>query len=968
MSSRNRFATMLGIPLVMLLGQSAAAQQIPMNGLALWLDASNPASLSGNTGDDVTTWLDLSGNNFDAMAGDAAPIIGVWPNNGEKAVSFSGGGQALETPDYAMIGSFPYHIFVVEEYVKAGGDGTWLSSANPSSGCCGDLLRPLSGAQPEDPDGMRVFSGPVGFPDGSYDATSGLHPEGTGFIEAINRALFLSPGSISAFSTHREGDNRVRNELPLAPHPDGNGNVSQVERDEFPEHALTIGRPSVSGGTSLTGSIAEIVVYERELSASESTEVQDYLFDKWLTPLPDFNEWGQTGVGAWSDGGNWITASQGPGPPNDNTRIAKFGDKITSPQTVSVNTDVTVQAVQFESANSYAVAGPGSVTLEANSGNAAVNVMEGSHELQVRVNFSSETDITADPSTQIDFYNGLTLGGNDLNISGDGQVNIHNIVNSGGGAINSSGNLAASGSSTISGDLVSTGTISVDLAGTGSGEFDSFHVGGLATLSGLIDVELTDGYTPSAGDAFNVLTAGSIVDNGLSLTPESAELFKLSVSAGSVILSAAIPEPASLLLFGIALVGIGLRRQPTRKLQTTLMAAAAVVLLGAETAVAQIPTDDLQVWFDATTLTGNEGDLVTTWADQSGNGRDAVMASFDGAEAPTVGAWPNSGLPTVRFTGGTLQALVTNVKGAAAGANVGLLGISTEAGDLNQLDVQLLGSSEDGELSRHAQSAATAASLVQPWLRDNLAVSIIEVAPVSAGWSDLAGGPILQGSFYSLPVQVSRGDSVAGNVRFRLETTQVIPKKKVKKDKKDVMVDDLDRALRLEQPTMLDATTNQAALKLWVPVDLPIRNWDLSVVAELLAADNKTVVASVATPVATLEARVPMKIALTSEATIEARAGEGETGHLKGTIQREAGYAMPVSFTLQGLPKGYPAPTVEVAGDVSEFDLEVRFPDGTKPVELKDIQLVGTVKPDPAKQEITFSSNTIPVTIKVVAP
>jgi hypothetical protein len=111
-----------------------------------------------------------------------------------------------------------------------------------------------------------------------------------------------------------------------------------------------------------------------------------------------------------------------------------------------------------------------------------------------------------------------------------------------------------------------------------------------------------------------------------------------------------------------------------------------------------------------------------------------------------------------------------------------------------------------------------------------------------------------------------------------------------------------------------------------------------------------------------------MKITLSSETTIEARAGDGETGHLKGTIQREAGYAMPVSVTLRGLPEGYPAPSVEVPGDVSDFDLEVRFPESAKPMELKNIQLVGVVTPDPARQEITFSSNAIPVTIKVVAP
>jgi hypothetical protein len=111
-----------------------------------------------------------------------------------------------------------------------------------------------------------------------------------------------------------------------------------------------------------------------------------------------------------------------------------------------------------------------------------------------------------------------------------------------------------------------------------------------------------------------------------------------------------------------------------------------------------------------------------------------------------------------------------------------------------------------------------------------------------------------------------------------------------------------------------------------------------------------------------------MKITLEGEATVTALAGDGETGHLKGTIVREAGYQLPIMVTLRGLPKGYPAPQVEVAADAVTFDLEVRFPEGSEPVEAKGVQLVAVVKPDPQREAITFSSNVIPVTVNVVAP
>lgn len=56
---------------------------------------------------------------------------------------------------------------------------------------------------------------------------------------------------------------------------------------------------------------------------------------------------------------------------------------------------------------------------------------------------------------------------------------------------------------------------------------------------------------------------------------------------------------------------------------------------------------NMQAWYDASTLTLNDGDLVTAWADQSGNGRNLV--SYTGT--PTFADGELNGHPAVRFNG-----------------------------------------------------------------------------------------------------------------------------------------------------------------------------------------------------------------------------------------------------------------------------------------------------------------------------
>ena len=255
---------------------------------------------------------------------------------------------------------------------------------------------------------------------------------------------------------------------------------------------------------------------------------------------------------------------------------------------------------------------------------------------------------------------------------------------------------------------------------------------------------------------------------------------------------------------------------------------------------------------------------------------------------------------------------------------------------------------------------------VLPELRQNLGIARTAAAPISASLA--ATTTELQsprGKYLPITVNFDRNDGVTGNIRLRLVSNQTMPRKKVKQNNKDVEVNDTDRALRLSEDPMLGADVTSQTVNVWIPHDLGIMPWRGVIVAELLSADNKAVVASVSTAQLNITPVDSLSIAITTEAGIEARAGEGETGHFAGTITRAAGFDKPVTVTLAGLPEGYAAPSIEVPTDQTEFKLEVRFPKEAKPADLKDIKLIANAPTD-LKPELKVTSNQINTTIKVV--
>jgi hypothetical protein len=304
----------------------------------------------------------------------------------------------------------------------------------------------------------------------------------------------------------------------------------------------------------------------------------------------------------------------------------------------------------------------------------------------------------------------------------------------------------------------------------------------------------------------------------------------------------------------------------------------------------------------------------------------------------------------------------------AAGEAIGLLTLTAAPEAAGRGVVSVVGRAADGQTDYAAVARLPDNDLskIHAWMRDDLGFAVAAAAPITVTAELSAPGHLVLGGKTPLAVSVQRSDPQVGPVRVRLLTTQVPPKKKEMKDNKEVEVDDVERTLRLSADSLIAADAAQGAFEIVTPADLPVQEWGVVVVADALAADGKTVLATVATPARRLKPLSPIELQLVGPAEIEAKAGAGETGRLTGKVVRHGGYAQPITVTLEGLPQGYPAPKTDLPADQSDFTLPVSFPYGAKTGKLEGIKLVATSVPNPTNAAAALKSEAVTVALNVV--
>ena len=180
-------------------------------------------------------------------------------------------------------------------------------------------------------------------------------------------------------------------------------------------------------------------------------------------------EWTTSGQGDWQEPGNWSPIG---GPPINSTQTAVLGGVTTGPTLVGVNSDVTVNRIEFNSAHPYAVAGLASVNLATDPddlndpddpfGPPSLSVSGGpaaaDHQFQAVVNLLDDTTVDIETGSTLSFNNALNLNGKILTKTGGGTLLINNALNSGGGTVTGLGGVIG-GSGTVGGDVINMGGI-----------------------------------------------------------------------------------------------------------------------------------------------------------------------------------------------------------------------------------------------------------------------------------------------------------------------------------------------------------------------------------------------------------------------------------------------------------------------------------------------------------------------------
>ncbi len=155
------------------------------------------------------------------------------------------------------------------------------------------------------------------------------------------------------------------------------------------------------------------------------------------SPVSSPSAWNVDASGKWSAAGNWIS-----GLPNGVNASVLFGALITAPRTVTVDMAVTAGTLTFNSVAKYTLAGPQTITLQSSAGDAALNVVYGTHEISANLVLAANTDVTVtNPTDQLTLSGGISGPGFGLNVYGAGTLVLANSNTFGGATKISSGTL-----------------------------------------------------------------------------------------------------------------------------------------------------------------------------------------------------------------------------------------------------------------------------------------------------------------------------------------------------------------------------------------------------------------------------------------------------------------------------------------------------------------------------------------------
>jgi autotransporter-associated beta strand protein len=136
--------------------------------------------------------------------------------------------------------------------------------------------------------------------------------------------------------------------------------------------------------------------------------------------------WAANANGNWSGSGSWINY----GVPSGSSIQVVFNGAINAPRTITLDLSPTAGTLTFNNANSYTLSGAGTLTMSTTQGDAAIEVLRGTHSIWADVTLSSNTNMIVSGTSDLLTISGAITGPGALIKSGSGSLILSAPANS----------------------------------------------------------------------------------------------------------------------------------------------------------------------------------------------------------------------------------------------------------------------------------------------------------------------------------------------------------------------------------------------------------------------------------------------------------------------------------------------------------------------------------------------------------
>jgi probable HAF family extracellular repeat protein len=187
----------------------------------------------------------------------------------------------------------------------------------------------------------------------------------------------------------------------------------------LPDYLLSQGVANLSGwrvevAAAVSADGRTVVGYGKNASGAQQA---------WAAVVAEPSKWRQDSDGVWSDAANWPRDV-----PNRAGATAVFSHVNTAPRTVTTDRPITVGYLGLNSANSYAIAGDNTITLDDQEGHVHLNVGRGTHTISAPITLADNAVVNVlYPESRLAIRAGVNGAGMNMTKAGAGTLTVNQI-------------------------------------------------------------------------------------------------------------------------------------------------------------------------------------------------------------------------------------------------------------------------------------------------------------------------------------------------------------------------------------------------------------------------------------------------------------------------------------------------------------------------------------------------------------